>query len=61
MLPDISVVRGSQETEVFVDGVLVPKNGMISVDCEIRPDSLTEVVVRYVTDSFSAAGPGKPA
>lgn len=57
MLPNIVVRRNVKETEVFVDGDLVPKNGMISVNCEVRPDSLTEVVIRYVTDSFSASGP----
>lgn len=57
MLPNIVVRRSAKETEVFVDGALVPKNGMVAVDCEVRPDSLTEVVVRYVTDSFSANGP----
>lgn len=57
MRPDIVVRRSAKETEVFVDGKLVPKNGMIAVDCQIRPDLLTEVVVRYVTDSFSSTGP----
>ena len=56
MFPDITVCRGPEMTDVLVDGVRVPAKGLVSVDCQIRPDSLTEVIFRYVTDSFSVTG-----